>query len=274
MIKQKLRFYVDNPVITLWIIAKRLAVACFVLLVGWVAYSIYVVKIVNGESFEQALSFIALWFLFAYVLIPRLHRILSKMYLPNYFIGRIKTADGLLSDPVNLAFIGSEEKLHKAMQDAGWTLADDLNLKSIAKMMYATVFRKSYIKSPVSRAYLFNELQSFTYQQEVNGKTNAKHHVRFWKVPSGWLMPGGYKVDWVAAATYDRAIGISFFTFQLTHRIDSDTDIERDYIVKTIKKMAKPKSVKIIKHYFSAYHHRNGGGDSITTDGSLPIIKL
>ena len=34
------------------------------------------------------------------------------------------------------------------------------------------------------------------------------------------------------------------------------------------------KKVTVIDNYFSAYHHRNGGGDSITTDGALPIIKL
>ena len=46
--------------------------------------------------------------------------------MPNYFIGRTRTADGILSDPVNLAARGSEEQLHKVMDAAGWSLADDI----------------------------------------------------------------------------------------------------------------------------------------------------
>ena len=58
----------------------------------------------------------------------RLHRILTRIYLPYYFIGRARTSDGLLGDPVNVALLGSEEQLHSAMHQAGWTLADDVDL--------------------------------------------------------------------------------------------------------------------------------------------------
>ena len=55
--------------------------------------------------------------------------------------------------------------------------------------------------------------------------------MRFWRCPEGWQLPGGYAVDWLAAGTYDRSVGLSLFTLQVTHKIDADTDIERDYIV-------------------------------------------
>ena len=73
--------------------------------------------------------FFVVWIIVAYLALPRLHRILSNMYVPNYFIGRTRTADGVLSDPVNLSVRGSEEKLHKAMTEAGWVLADGHNSK-------------------------------------------------------------------------------------------------------------------------------------------------
>ena len=38
-------------------------------------------------------------------------------------------------------------------------------------------------------------------------------------------------MGWLAAATYDRAVGISLFTLQVTHRVDADIDIERDYVI-------------------------------------------
>jgi len=273
--KQNIRGYVGTSIIVVWNTFKRLMIGVILLIIGWITYTVVINNLLHGETrLDQILAFLALWFVVAYIFIPRIHRVLTKLYIPDYFIGRIRTADGLLSDPVNLAFIGSEEHLHHAMKRAGWVLADELTLTSSFKMVMATLLSRSYVHAPVSPGYLFGNVQSFTYQQGVNNKTSARHHVRFWKTPDGWLMPGGHRVDWVAAGTYDRAVGFSYFTLQITHKIESDTDIERDYIVDTLESIVKLKRVNIIKNYFSAYHHRSGGGDNITTDGALPIIEL
>lgn len=273
--KQNIRGYVGTSIIVVWNTLKRMMIGVVLLIIGWITYNVLIKNLLHGETrLDQILAFFALWFVVAYIFIPRIHRIMTKLYIPDYFIGRIRTTDGLLSDPVNLAVIGSEDQLHSAMNSAGWVLADELTLISGFKMVVATLLRRSYIHAPVSSGYLFGNKQSFTYQQEVDNKPSARHHVRFWKVPNGWLMPGGHKVDWVAAGTFDRSVGFSYFTLQITHKIASDTDIERDYIVKTLESNVKLKKVTIIKNYFSAYHHRSGGGDSITTDGALPIITL
>lgn len=273
--KQNFRVYVETSIIVVWTTLKRMMIGVILFIIGWITYTVLIRNLLHGGSrLDQALAFFALWFVVAYIFIPRVHRILTKLYIPDYFIGRIRTVDGLLSDPVNLAVIGSEKQLHDAMKQAGWVLADDLTIRSGIRMVMATLLGRSYINAPVSSGYLFGNKQSFTYQQEVGGKTSARHHVRFWKVPEGWLMPGGYKVDWVAAGTFDRSVGLSYFTLQITHKIASDTDLERDHIVKTLESNVKLKRVAIIKNYFSAYHHRSGGGDSITTDGALPIIEL
>ena len=253
---------------------KRAALGMALLLIGFLVYELFVRRMLLGNRLDRAIAFFAIWIIAAYIVIPFIHRILTKLYIPDYFIGRIRTVDGLLSDPVNLAFIGSEDQLHKAMLGSGWYLADRITAKSIVRVLIAILFHKSYVSAPVSPGYLFNQKQDFTYQQNIKGKPFARHHVRFFKVPEGWLMPGGYKVDWLAAGTYDRSIGFSYYTLQITHRIASDTDIERDHIIDTLKLSVKLKNVNIIKNYFSAYHHRNGGGDSISTDGALPIIEL
>ena len=78
---------------------------------------------------------------------------------------------------------------------------------------------------------LFGRKQSFAYQKEVEGNPAQRHHVRFWYCPPGWSLPGGGHVDWLAAATYDRAVGLSALTLQVTHKIDADIDIERNYVV-------------------------------------------
>lgn len=214
------------------------------------------------------------WVLVAYLLLPRLHQLFTLIYVPDYFIGRTKTADGLLGDPVNLAFDGSDVDIHQAMQAAGWTLADPITLHSSWKIIVSSVFRRSYPSAPVSDLLLFGRSQDFAYQQEVEGSASKRHHVRFWKVPSGWLLPGGHRAQWLAAGTYDRAVGLSAFTFQITHKIDADTDLERDYIISTLRYTDPATSVRVIKDFSTAYHHRNGGGDAIITDGNLPVVDV
>ena len=239
----------------------------------WLAWLVFRESWFTGGWWMVGLFFVV-WIIVAYLALPRLHRILSSIYVPNYFIGRTRTADGILSDPVNLAVRGSEEQLHKVMGAAGWNLADDITPRSAWKMVTTVLRRKSYPNAPVSPAFLFGRKQDFAYQQEVDNNPNQRHHVRFWRCPKGWLLPGGHRVDWLAAGTYDRSIGLSLFTFQLTHRIDEDTDIERDYIIQTVQDSVEPVRVAILKDFSSGYHSRNGGGDSIRTDGDLPILEL
>src|SRR5690606_2347582 len=101
-----------------------------------------------------------------------------------------------------------------------------------------------------------------------------RHHVRFWHTPDGWLLPGGERVDWLAAGTFDRAVGLSLFTLQVTHKIDANTDIERDFIVDSVLTHNDNASLRVLKDFSTGYHSRNGGGDSIRTDGDLPIVDL
>jgi hypothetical protein len=218
--------------------------------------------------------FVAFWMLLAYLVLPRLHRILTTIYVPDYFIGRTRTSDGLLGDPVNLAFLGEGEQIETALREAGWTKADPVTLASSWRIITSTIRRRSYHQAPVSPLFLFGRQQDFAYQQEVDGNPAQRHHVRFWKCPDGWLLPGGRRVDWLAAGTFDTSVGLSLFTLQVTHRIDADTDVERDHIVSSIRDADSRVVVDVISDFATGYHARNGGGDSIRTDGDLPIVDV
>jgi hypothetical protein len=217
---------------------------------------------------------VVFWATLAYLALPRLHRILTAIYVPDYFIGRTRTSDGLLGDPVNLALRGDEVSLHRAMQAAGWTRADEVTLRSSLRIVTSTLARRSYDEAPVSPLLLFGRQQDFAYQQEVLGNPARRHHVRFWRCPPGWPLPGGTRVDWLAAGTFDRAVGLSLFTLQVTHRIDENTDVERDHIVRTLLDAGAGARMRVLRDFSTGYHARNGGGDSIRTDGDLPIIDL
>lgn len=217
---------------------------------------------------------IVFWAVIAYLALPRLHRILTALYVPSYFIGRTRTTSGILGDPVNLAFDGGEEHIHAAMAMAGWTRADPVTLKSSLRIIFSSIARKSYDRAPVSPLLLFEHTQEFAYQQEVEGNPAQRHHVRFWRCPEEWLLPGGSRVEWLAAATFDKSVGISLFTLQVTHKIDSNIDVERDYVTDSILKNVPSVQVHRLENFSTGYHSRNGGGDMISTDGALPVINV
>jgi hypothetical protein len=260
--------------IPLWPVQEILDGAFFVIgaaLVMWLGW--IVVTIDFGGWFEIGSVFL-FWALLAYVGLPRLQEVLSKVYVPDYFIGRSLTDVGVLGDPINLALVGGEANIHAAMTRAGWVRAEELTIRSAWKIVLSSVLRRPYPEAPVSSLFLFGRRQAFAYQQEVDGNASRRHHVRFWPVPEGWKLPGGFRVGWLAAATYDKTVGISLFTLQVTHRVDADIDIERDYVINTVRYVEPGVSLRVIKEYASAFTTRNGGGDVVHTDGSLPILDL
>ncbi|QHC65637.1 hypothetical protein GSU68_02920 [Rathayibacter sp. VKM Ac-2759] len=248
----------------------------FFVLGGVAAVLLAVVLVTDGLSagWAQIGFYLAVWVLVAYLALPRLHRILTRLYVPDYFIGRARTSDGLLGDPVNLALQGSDAQLLHTMTSSGWTRADEVTLASSRRIITATLTRRSYHRAPVSPLFVFGRQQDVAFQQEVAGNPAKRHHVRFWRCPEGWLLPGGFPAEWIAAGTFDRSVGLSLFTLQVTHKISPDTDRERDHIVESIRTHHPEVAVDVIRDFSTGYHARNGGGDSIVTDGDLPVIDL
>lgn len=225
----------------------------------------------KAELFSLIVPF---WVGVAYLVLPRVHTILTSIYVPKYFIGRSRTSDGLLGDPINLAADGTAAQIYTAMTKAGWHLADPVTFKTSVEIVRSSVLRKSYPTAPVSPLFVFDRMQCMAFQQEVDGNASQRHHVRFWRCPDGWYLPGGARVQWVAAGTYDRSVGLSLFTLQITHKIDENIDIERDYIVKSVIHGNEAANYGVIENFSTGYHSRNGGGDLVTTDGNLPVLDL
>jgi hypothetical protein len=257
---------------TVLAVLQRLLYLVVTIAVGWAVYVFLLARLSRGP--EQTWVFLPVWLILAYALLPRIHKILSSLYIPDYFIGRTRTGDGVLGDPVNLAVVGPKEELRQAMQTAGWVEADPITPATAWRTLTSTVLGRSYPRAPVSSLYVFGNKQDLAFQREIDGNPRKRHHVRFWKCPAGWMLPGGLAVDWVGAGTYDRSVGLSLFTFQITHKIADRTDEERDFIIETLSSANAVESVHVIRNYSSGYHHRNGGGDAIRTDGHLPIIDL
>ena len=254
------------------LIGQRVLYFIGLVILGYLVYRSLIDDLV--DDWNPILPFLLLWLITAYITLPRIHRILTKIYLPDYYIGRTRTADGLLSDPINLVLFGEQEQVLNAFRISGWHQADQKNLLSYAKILYAGLLKRSYPTAPVSDSYLFGKKPDLVFQKEVDANPRSRHHLRLWKTPDGWRMPGGHKADWVGAATYDRSVGITWLTVQLNHKIAENIDEERDYIIQNLEDNGQVKDIEIITHFTDAYHTINSGGDRISTDGSMPFIYL
>jgi len=123
-------------------------------------------------------------------------------------------------------------------------------LASSWEMARAFVFNKPYATAPFSTLYLFGRGQDIGFQRAIGECPRKRHHVRFWAKSLAqveadvdtlrfWLntdLPNEDEcVLWIGAATKDIGFSLTRLTFQFTHATDSDTNAERDYMIKELR---------------------------------------
>jgi hypothetical protein len=215
------------------------------------------------------LGIVAAYLLVAYLLLPALWIGYAKRHpaledLP----GITYTHDEHPGDPINVALIGSESDLKAIMSSAGWFPADPLGLRSDLKIAADTVLKRPYDDAPVSSLYLWQRKEDLAFEQPVGNDPRERHHVRFWK--SAQVDEGGRPL-WAGAATFDRRVGFSHTTGQITHHIASDVDAERDHVFETLKRTGELPLVQTVADFHKVLQGRNGGGDPWHTDGKLLV---
>lgn len=201
------------------------------------------------DHLPLAVALILTYIIAAYILLPRVIRfsvmILRKGRVPRW----VKTRDGLTADPVNIILVGTEEQLKKAFQKAGWYEADPLNLTTSWKITQTIARNKPYLTAPFSTRFLFGRKQDLGFQKNIGKSPLHRHHVRFWAAnlnPSIDFTDIHYwtkKHDlnpteplmWVGSGTKDVGVGLARFTYQITHSVEKNVDIERDYILTSLR---------------------------------------
>ena len=137
-----------------------------------------------------------------------------------------ETKTGIPGDPINVSLIGTEAELKRIMLAAKWYPADPLTLRSCLKIADASVLKRPYADAPVSNLYLFGRKEDLAFEQPVGPNPRQRHHVRFWH-PEKTTPTAG---PWIGSAVYDRRVGLSRTTGQITHLTAADIDAERDYL--------------------------------------------
>jgi len=221
------------------------------------------------------------YYLSAYVVLPRLFRIIL-LIIRKGRIPRFTTAlDGLYVDPVNIILTGTREQLEESFKKIGWEKADKLNLKSAQKMVRKFLTNKSYPKAPFSSLYLFGRRQDIGFQQSINNSPRKRHHVRFWAINTNkeidpvdlkfWTKKQRIKKDknfiWIGAASEDVGFAFARLTYQLSHKIDPEVDKERNYILNLLK---HSKLVGKITYYKSGKFKVG----KYVSDGKIAVGKL
>ena len=84
----------------LWPVQEILDGVFFVIGTALVMWLRWIVVIVGFDGWFAIGSIFLFWVLLAYVGLPRLQEVLSKIYVPDYFIGRSLTEVGVLGDPI------------------------------------------------------------------------------------------------------------------------------------------------------------------------------
>jgi len=180
------------------------------------------------------------------------------------------TMNGIPGDPVNLALIGSEEKLLRAMTKAKWYPADPITWRSSLRIAVDSILRRPDDDAPVSRLFLFDRKQDLAFEQPVGANPRQRHHVRFWR----WDHEYEGLPVWFGAATYDERVGFSHTTGQITHHIGSDVDAERDHVMRDLHEVDQAGEIYYLDSFHQESRGRNGGGDPWQTDGRLGVVLM
>jgi len=182
---------------------------------------------------------------------------------------RTMSTDNKPSDLTNLMFLGTQQQLIAAFDEAGWIEADKLGLGSALKVAQATARQTGYSGGPVSTLRLNDRPPDLVFQKSLD--TFAKrHHVRLWKLNKQYE---GRDV-WVGAATHDIATSSSRAGTKWSHRIDPHIDRERDWVETDLLFAGTAIGYLDVDRPAAPRKAGNATGDEIVTDGKMTVVAL
>lgn len=180
--------------------------------------------------------------------------------------GMTYTADGIPADPINVALIGTRAEVLKIMLAAKWFPADPLTLRSSLEIAEASVFKREYEEAPVSSEFLFGRKEDLSFEQAVGLDPRQRHHVRFWRTET---TDSDGRPIWLGSAIFDKRVGLSHTTGQITHETAPDIDAERNKLFDDLKGTGDLSEVKIAEGFHKTLEGKNGEGNPWHTDGDL-----
>lgn len=184
---------------------------------------------------------------------------------------RVGDKQGNPGDMVNFLILGSEAGMQRVFTTAGWVKVDADVKDTLLHGILESVSKESYLTMPMSQLYLFGRPQDYGWAHaEPITVVRTRNHLRVWKAP---FLAGGETV-WVGAATHDIGFERDERNNGITHKIDPDVDLERDYVEKTL---ASTGLVAEVSHFLPSAplrEARTATGGTFHSNGQVLILKL
>jgi hypothetical protein len=184
---------------------------------------------------------------------------------------RIADKAGNPGDMVNFLILGSEDAMKNVFTTAGWVKVDADVRNTVLHGILESISKESYLTMPMSPLYLFGRSQDYGWAHAEPIKVVAsRNHLRIWKAP--FQIEG--QTLWVGAATHDIGFERDERNDGLTHKIDPNIDLERDFVEKTLL------STGLVAEFSHALpadplkEARTATGGTFHSDGRVLILKL
>jgi len=184
---------------------------------------------------------------------------------------RVVDKEGNEGDRINFLILGTEEQVKQALLSVGWVAVDRSVKDSILRGALGTLSRQAYLTMPMSELYVFGRSQDYGFAMSDPVMTVAeRHHFRIWKAP---FDVGGLTL-WVGAGTHDIGFDRDQRTGGITHRIDPDTDKERDFIGETLKHSGQVVKMDYVTPKNTVTKAKTAHGQEYFSDGRILVIYL
>ena len=184
---------------------------------------------------------------------------------------RVVDAQGNEGDRVNFIVVGPEASVVAGLKTAGWVQVDKNAKESVLNALLLTMSKQSYLTLPMSTLMMFGRGQDCGFAHAVPFVVVAqRHHFRIWKAP---FQVGGVDV-WVGAGTHDIGFEKDQRNNGVTHKIDPETDKERDYIGQTLEESGMVVKKTYMEHRNKVTEAKTATGGSFRSDGRTLILYL
>lgn len=184
---------------------------------------------------------------------------------------RVNDPNGAPGDRVNFILIGSQDQVQAALKLAGWIAVDRTDKDAIMRGLFASFSKEAYVSMPMSELRLFGRAQDFGYAQADPLRVVAsRHHFRIWKAP--FDLQG--QTVWAGAGTHDIGFDRDQRNNGITHKIDPNTDGERDYIRDSLMQSGMVVKTAYITPANPVLKANAATGAEFTSDGRTLLVYL
>jgi hypothetical protein len=172
---------------------------------------------------------------------------------------------------VNFLIVGTQDEMEKVFTAAGWVKVDADVKATLLHGFLESMSKESYLTMPMSPLYLFGRQQDYGWAHaEPISVVASRNHLRVWKAP--FEVRG--QTLWVGAATHDVGFEKDQRNNGLTHKIDPDIDLERDYVEKTLSSTGLVSEVTHILPENPMQEAKTATGGSFHSNGKVLVLKL